>query len=89
MFQPKKPITSPKEAIQFARENGAEMVDLRFIDLPGIWQHTSVPIQSSQKASRTHASLESGGIVSGCLPQGRMSGRVTPAIAGSSRPRSV
>ena len=44
MFQPKKPITSPKEAIQFARENGAEMVDLRFIDLPGIWQHTSVPI---------------------------------------------
>ncbi|MEM7608498.1 MAG: type I glutamate--ammonia ligase [Myxococcota bacterium] len=26
------------------KEAGAVMVDLRFIDLPGVWQHTSVPI---------------------------------------------
>jgi glutamine synthetase len=37
-------IKTPKDAIKFAKDHGAVMVDLRFIDLPGIWQHTSVPI---------------------------------------------
>lgn len=37
-------IKSAKDAIKFAQSKGAVMVDLRFIDLPGIWQHTSVPI---------------------------------------------
>jgi glutamine synthetase len=32
----------PKEVIAFAREKGAKIVDLRFIDLPGIWQHFSI-----------------------------------------------
>ena len=27
------------------------MVDLRFIDLPGVWQHTSVPIHRLEEAS--------------------------------------
>lgn len=35
---------SPKDVIEFAKANGAVMLDLRFIDLPGVWQHTSVPI---------------------------------------------
>ena len=37
-------IKSGKDAIEFAKAKGAVMVDLRFIDLPGVWQHTSVPI---------------------------------------------
>ena len=37
-------IKSAKDAIEFAQSKGAVMVDLRFIDLPGMWQHTSVPI---------------------------------------------
>jgi glutamine synthetase len=34
----------PKEVIEFAKENGCKFVDFKFIDLPGIWQHTTVPI---------------------------------------------
>src|SRR5271170_1386099 len=33
----------PKEVIQFAKDNGCKYVDFKFIDLPGIWQHTTVP----------------------------------------------
>ncbi len=29
----------PKEVIQFAKKNGAIMVDLKFMDFPGMWQH--------------------------------------------------
>jgi glutamine synthetase len=32
-----------KEVLEYAKKNGAVVVDLRFIDLPGVWQHTSVP----------------------------------------------
>jgi glutamine synthetase len=34
----------PKDVLDMAQQAGAVMVDLRFIDLPGVWQHTSVPI---------------------------------------------
>ncbi len=37
-------IKTAKDAIEFGKAQGAVMVDLRFIDLPGMWQHTSVPI---------------------------------------------
>ena len=33
-----------KEALEFARNNNAVMVDLRFTDWPGTWQHCSYPI---------------------------------------------
>lgn len=35
---------TPKEVLAYARENEADMLDLRFADLPGIWQHVSYPI---------------------------------------------
>lgn len=35
---------NPKEAVIFAKENKAKMVDLKFQDLIGMWQHFSVPI---------------------------------------------
>lgn len=34
---------TPKEFFAFAKENGAEMVDLKFCDLLGTWQHCSYP----------------------------------------------
>jgi glutamine synthetase len=34
----------PKDVLAFAKENGAKMLDLRFMDFPGLWQHFSVPI---------------------------------------------
>jgi glutamine synthetase len=33
---------TPKQVVESAREKGAKIVDLRFIDLPGIWQHFSI-----------------------------------------------
>jgi glutamine synthetase len=36
---------TPSDVIKFAEKNGAKFVDLKFIDLPGIWQHTTVSIQ--------------------------------------------
>ena len=33
-----------KQALELAKENNAVMVDLRFIDWPGTWQHCSFPI---------------------------------------------
>ncbi len=35
---------TPAEALQFAQDNDARMLDLRFADLPGLWQHVSYPI---------------------------------------------
>lgn len=35
-----------QEAIQFAKERGARMVDLKFCDLLGSWQHFTIPVGS-------------------------------------------
>jgi glutamine synthetase len=37
-------MASPKDFFEFAKENNAEMVDLKFVDLLGTWQHCSFPI---------------------------------------------
>lgn len=33
-----------KGVLEFAKKRGAKILDLRFIDVPGIWQHVSYPI---------------------------------------------
>jgi len=33
-----------REVIEFAKKNKVEIVDLRFVDVPGLWQHFSVPV---------------------------------------------
>jgi len=35
---------TPHDVITLARERGARIVDLRFVDLPGLWQHFSIPV---------------------------------------------
>ena len=42
-------LMKPKEVIEFAKKNGVKFVDLKFIDLPGIWQHTTVPVTASTR----------------------------------------
>jgi glutamine synthetase len=37
-------LTSPKEVLTYAREHGLKIVDYKFVDLPGTWQHFSSPI---------------------------------------------
>ena len=40
-----------KEVLEFAKKNGAVMVDLKFVDFLGTWQHTSVPIHRLEESS--------------------------------------
>ena len=35
---------TPQEAIALAKETGAELVDLKFMDLIGTWQHFTIPL---------------------------------------------
>jgi glutamine synthetase len=42
---------TPKEVIEMAKENGVKVVDLRFMDLPGTWQHFTVPIRELTEES--------------------------------------
>ena len=34
---------TPAEVIKLGKENDVKMVDLRFVDLPGTWQHFTIP----------------------------------------------
>ncbi|MBI2067483.1 MAG: type I glutamate--ammonia ligase [Deltaproteobacteria bacterium] len=35
---------TPKEVLAFAKENKTRIVDFKFVDFPGVWQHFSVPV---------------------------------------------
>src|ERR1700730_13021230 len=36
---------TPKEVLELAKKHDVKFVDLKFIDLPGVWQHTTIPVQ--------------------------------------------
>lgn len=42
---------TPKDVLKMAREAGAKVVDLRFMDYPGLWQHFTVPIRELEESS--------------------------------------
>src|SRR3972149_3680416 len=42
---------TPKEVVKFAKDHGARMVDLKFMDFPGMWQHFTVPIPQLDESS--------------------------------------
>src|SRR5258708_10283445 len=37
--------------LEFAAKNKVQILDLRFVDLPGIWQHVSFPISELEQDS--------------------------------------
>ena len=37
-------MANAKTVLEFAKKNGVKLLDLRFTDLPGLWQHVSYPI---------------------------------------------
>jgi len=43
-----KSAVSPDDVIRKARDAGVQMLDVRFCDLPGQWQHFSMPIKELQ-----------------------------------------
>jgi glutamine synthetase len=36
-------MTTPEEVLKLVKENGVKIVDVKFVDVPGTWQHFSVP----------------------------------------------
>jgi len=40
-----KTLTSAKDVIEFARQSGLKIVDFKFVDLPGTWQHFSATVE--------------------------------------------
>src|SRR5437867_13221036 len=39
-----KPTSSPADVFRLLKDNGVQIVDLKFIDFPGLWQHFSIPV---------------------------------------------
>ncbi len=37
---------TPEEVMRLAQESGARMVDVKFVDMPGTWQHFSIPMSA-------------------------------------------
>ncbi len=42
---------SPKEVLELASREGVQILDLKFVDWPGQWQHTSFPIHELEESS--------------------------------------
>jgi len=42
---------TPQDVLRFAKENSAVVVDLKFLDFPGTWQHFSVPVDLLEEKS--------------------------------------
>jgi glutamine synthetase len=39
----------PKEVLEYAKKNGVQMVDFKFCDLPGTWQHFTTPVSELEE----------------------------------------
>jgi len=46
-----KPRTSPVEVLAKARQAGVQVVDVRFVDLLGTWQHFSLPVGELEEST--------------------------------------
>ena len=42
---------TPKDVLELAKEKEAKVVDLRFMDYPGLWQHFTVPLSELDESS--------------------------------------
>ncbi|WP_319523029.1 type I glutamate--ammonia ligase [uncultured Desulfosarcina sp.] len=42
---------TPEQVLAMAKENGVKVLDIRFMDFPGMWQHFSVPIGELEEGS--------------------------------------
>ncbi len=44
-------MSTPKQVLEFCAKHDVQFVDLRFMDLPGVWQHMSFPIGQLKEES--------------------------------------
>ena len=40
----------PKDVLELAKANDVKFIDLKFIDFPGVWQHTQLPVSRLEEA---------------------------------------
>lgn len=45
---------TPQDVIKLCQEQGVQFIDLRFMDFPGLWQHTTLPISELTLESFDH-----------------------------------
>src|ERR1051325_2179375 len=45
---------TPQEVLKLCKERKVQFVDLRFMDFPGLWQHTTAPINELTLESFNH-----------------------------------
>lgn len=43
---------TPLDVLKLAKDGGAKILDLKFMDFPGLWQHFSTPIAALTEADR-------------------------------------
>lgn len=56
---------TPKEVLEFAKTNKVEMVDFKFVDFPGTWQHFAIPIGELTEAVMAEGSGFDGSSIRG------------------------
>ncbi|HKV02018.1 MAG TPA: type I glutamate--ammonia ligase [Ktedonobacteraceae bacterium] len=56
---------TPKEVLEFAESHGAKMVDFKFVDVPGTWQHFSVPMRELEEETFVEGKAFDGSSVRG------------------------
>ena len=61
-------MSDVKKAIELAKKNNAVMVDLRFCDMPGVWQHTTVPAHRLDEAAFEDGFVFDGSSIRGFQP---------------------
>ncbi|MGM0452229.1 MAG: type I glutamate--ammonia ligase [Thermodesulfobacteriota bacterium] len=44
-------MAQPKEVLDLIKQEGIRVVDIRFMDFPGVWQHFTVPVSEMEESS--------------------------------------
>ena len=80
---------TPAQVLQLCKTKKVQFIDLRFMDFPGLWQHTTVPISELSEDSFEHgfgfdgSSIRGFSVVNESVPRMReISATVFPAYAG-------
>ncbi len=45
---------TPQDVLKLIKQKNVQFIDLRFMDFPGLWQHTTVPISELHADSFEH-----------------------------------
>src|SRR6266705_5141934 len=61
----KEGFMTAKEVLELAKKNKAVMVDLKFVDFPGTWQHFTIPIEELTDSVFTDGSGFDGSYIRG------------------------